>query len=85
MMKKAILKIELPDDEIPGSVDVRYWLDDGEKRIGVADVRVFFEQTDQTLDDLVVMAYDQSSRILGQIVQQLQSGQADANLPQSSE
>ncbi len=59
-----------PDDVSPGGyVDVRFWLEQDNELLGVADARVFYKRDDLSLADLKADAIVKGHQIFSQIAQ----------------
>jgi hypothetical protein len=54
------------DEGSAGHIDVRYWLERGDKNLSVADIRIYFKRTDVSLDDLRASALAHAHRVLSQ-------------------
>ena len=76
-----IEEIQLTDafdetDDRKGYVDVRYWLNNDEQLIGIADLRVYFTRTDIPLDELTSAAPVRGQQVMSQIAQHYEPGQS---------
>ena len=85
-VRTRIKEIEIYDadeseDGRLGHVDARYWLEDGDQLLGVADVRVYFKRKDVSLEALSSAALARGRELFSQIAQTYESD-SPATLPE---